>query len=469
MADPVTFSDIHTDLLRKYTLRGPRYTSYPTAPEWTESIGPENYRRHIAETNCVRSPASLSLYFHLPFCPKRCYYCGCNVIVTPRHEVTGRYVDLLAMEMDLIAPLLRPDRTVIQLHLGGGTPTHLTPSQLQKLFVDIAKRFSIAPDAERSIEVDVRITTEEHLHVLREFGFNRISFGVQDFSPQVQEAIGRIQTVEQTADFVRLCRQIGFDSINIDLVCGLPHQTAQSVDHTLSEIIRIGPDRIAFYTYGYLPSKMPYQRRIDPGTLPSGDERFAILRSAIERLTQNGYVYIGLDHFSKENDELATAQRQGTLQRNFMGFTTRAGTDLYAFGVSAISSLPAPYVQNTKNLKKYEQLLNDRILPVERGIELTIDDRIRRWVIMELMCNLHIDFTRFRQTWNQDFLTYFHKEIVLLAPYVQDGLLETEFSDEIRVTALGQILVRPIAMTFDTYLTRTRPETKERPTYSHTL
>ncbi len=469
MANAHTLAHINTDVIRKYTLRGPRYTSYPTAPEWTESVGPETYARHIAETNRAESPAPLSLYFHLPFCPKRCYYCGCNVIVTPLHEVTGHYVDLLSMEMDLVAPHIHPDRSVIQLHLGGGTPTHLTPPQLQKLFVEASQRFPIAPDAERSIEVDVRITTQEHLHVLREFGFNRISFGVQDFSPQVQESIGRIQTIEQTTNFTSLCRRLGFDSVNIDLVCGLPHQTARSFDNTLTEIIRIGPDRIAFYTHAYLPSKMPYQRRIDPNTLPSSDERFAILRSAIERFTQNGYVYIGLDHFSKENEELTIAQRQGTLQRNFMGFTTRAGTDLYAFGVSSISSLPSLYVQNTKNLKQYEQLLRRQTLPVERGIELTTDDRIRRWVIMELMCNLRVDFARFRQTWNEEFSSYFKEEMPRLDPFAQDGLVEGDLSKEIRVTALGQILVRPIAMTFDTYLTRTRTDTKERPTYSQTL
>ncbi|MFH1741660.1 MAG: oxygen-independent coproporphyrinogen III oxidase [bacterium] len=469
MATQHTLPEIDLDLIRKYTIRGPRYTSYPTAPEWTESVGSDVFRKHIHETNSAEIRNPLSLYFHIPFCPKRCYYCACNVIVTPRPDVTNHYVDLLMREMDLVVPKIHPDRTVTQLHLGGGTPTHLTPPQLDRLLSGARNRFAIEENAEQSIEVDVRITNDEHLHVLRQHGFNRISFGAQDFSERVQQAIGRIQTVERTEEFTGRCRDLGFDSMNIDLVCGLPFQTVESFQDTITTILRLNPDRIAFYNYAYLPSKMPYQRRIDPSTLPSSDERFAIFRSAIERFTAGGYVYIGMDHFAKRHDELAVAQSNGTLQRNFMGLTTRAGTDLYAFGVSSISSLPRVYVQNTKNLRQYEQALDAGDFPIERGIELTRDDRLRRWIIMELMCNLHLDFAQFNRKWNEHFNTYFKEEIASLTPFVEDGLLEPDLTNGIRLTPLGQIVVRPIVMTFDAYLTKKQELSKQTPLFSQTL
>lgn len=459
--------EIDPDLIEKYTIRGPRYTSYPTAPEWTESVGPQTYLEHIRKTNHEETKTPLSLYFHIPFCRRRCHYCACNVIITPRDDVTDHFVDLLTKEMELITSQINRKREAIQLHLGGGTPTTLPPRQLHRLLSNITQQFTITSDAERSVEVDVRVTTKDHLRVLREFDFNRISFGVQDFSPATQEAIGRTQTVDQTERFTEQCRTFGFESINIDLVCGLPFQTVKSFQPTITAILRINPDRIAFYNFAYLPSKMAYQRRIDPSALPSSDARFMIFRSAIERFTDSGYAYIGMDHFAKYHDELTVAQREGTLQRNFMGFTTRAGTDLYAFGVSSIGSLPNLYVQNTKNLRKYEHALNKNTFPVDRGIELDRDDRLRRWVIMELMCNLRVNIAQFKENWHEGFHSYFQDEIQRLSPFIEDGLIEPDLDHEIRLTPLGQIVVRPVVMTFDRYLAK--EHSRHKPVFSKTL
>ncbi len=469
---PETALSIDQDLVKKYNIRGPRYTSYPTAPEWTNQLGPKEYKeywKHIEATNTPENDQPLSLYIHIPFCSERCYYCACNVIITNRKDVAGHYVDLLSKEVELIASKISPKRQVIQFHLGGGTPTHLSPAMLSRLLEKMAKHFNFTEDAELSVEVDLRVTTSEHLHVLRQYGFNRISTGVQDFYEQTQVAINRVQSVEATQSFLTLCREYGFQSINIDLVYGLPYQTVHTFDYTLETIFQIDPDRIALYNYAYLPSKLPYQKRIDESTLPSADTRFSVFNLAVDRFTQNGWIYIGMDHFAKPSDELTIAQKEGTLQRNFMGFTTRAGADLYAFGVSSISSLPALYVQNTKNLKRYEDALNANNLPIERGIELSRDDQIRRWVIMELMCNLRIWIDRFRYVWGEDFHQYFAEELPHLEPFIDDGLVDPDLSKQIRVTDLGRIIVRPIAMTFDKYLMEARKKGKSSSVFSRTM
>ncbi len=446
--------EIDRNLIPKYTVRGPRYTSYPTAPEWKADVGPTEYWKHIRETNASGAVAPLSLYVHIPFCAERCFYCACNVIITQRGDVIEDYVDYLIREIELIANEIAPGRSVVQFHLGGGTPTQLPPRQLDRVLACATNQFSFAENAERSIEVDLRITNTEHLHVLRRYGFNRISTGVQDFNAQTQELIRRKQSVEETVDFVNQCREMGFESVNFDLVYGLPLQTARTFGETIEKICVIDPDRIALYNYAHLPSKMPFQKRIDESTLPSADERLSIFQGAIERFTDKGYVYIGMDHFAKPDDELTLAQREGTLQRNFMGFTTRAGADLYAFGVSSISALPALYAQNTKNLKRYKDAIDAGVPPVERGMELSRDDRIRRWVIMELMCNLRISLERFQAIWNEDFRRYFEKELSQLQPFIDDELIEPDLEREIRVTGIGQIVIRPIAMVFDKYLQR---------------
>lgn len=466
-----TYHGLHIDrdMINKYTVRGPRYTSYPTAPEWNENVGEEAYRRHIRETNQPGNTRPLSIYLHIPFCDERCYYCACNVIITKHEDVKEEYVDLITREIEMVAGDLSPERHVVQFHLGGGTPTSLTPAQLARLFSNIFPKFIFDSDVERSIEVDLRVTTEDHLRVLREFGFNRISTGVQDFSENTQYSINRLQSHRETVNFVQTCRDYGFDSVNIDLVYGLPHQTLETFNQTIDGLLEADPDRIALYNYAHLPAKLAYQRRILEEWLPTAEERFSIFQLAVERLTETRYEYIGMDHFAKPNDELTRALRSGTLQRNFMGFTTRAGTDLYSFGTSSISLLQAIYIQNVKNLRQYRDAIKANRLPIERGLELTRDDQIRRWAIMELMCNLHVSARRFQETWGEEFSEYFAEELPRLQPFIDDGLLEPNVTEQIQVTELGQIIVRPIAMVFDAYLTRARKAGATTPVFSRTL
>lgn len=455
------------EIIRKYSGRGPRYTSYPTAPEWTEAVDEHVYRRHIE--NNQQSGHPLSLYIHIPFCEERCFFCACNVIITTRDDIAENYVNLVCSEIDLVASMISPQRQVNQFHLGGGTPTHLSPDALARLLDHVYSRFSFEENAERSIEVDLRVTNRDHLRVLRERHFNRISMGVQDFDPTTQEAIRRIQGIEQTRDFISECRTVGFESVNIDLVYGLPYQTTASFKRTLEQVYEIDPDRIALYNYAYLPQKLGHQRRIEESALPSAEERFSIFKSAIEGFTGHGYVYIGMDHFAKPNDELTLAQQEGTLQRNFMGFTTRAGSDMYAFGTSSISNLQTIYAQNIKKLKSYSDAILSGHLPIERGLELSRDDQIRKWVIMELMCNLRIPVKTFNTQWNENFHDYFAEEMPRLEAFVNDGLLTPDMSEEIRVTELGQIIIRPIAMVFDAYLTRAMKTGQKQHTFSRTL
>lgn len=460
---------IDLDLINRYSLRGPRYTSYPTAPEWTEDIGEEAYWRHIESTNGAEAREPISLYIHVPFCSERCYFCGCNVIITNRDDIHNNYVDLVNIEAARVAEKINTSRPVTQFHLGGGTPTEISPSALDRLLGGVKDHFQFTDDAELSIEVDLRVTQAEHLDVLRSRGFNRISMGVQDFSEATQTAINRIQPYENTRDFVKLCRDKGFFSVNIDLVYGLPHQTRDTFDRSLDAIFSIDPDRIALYNYAYLPAKLGHQRKIKEEWLPTAGERFDIFQLAVNRFAERNFVYIGMDHFAKPDDELTVAMREGTLQRNFMGFTTRAGADMYSFGVSSISSLPALYVQNIKKLRSYEQMIRNGGLPVERGCELSKDDRMRRWVIMELMCNLHIDIKRFNAAWGEDFHAYFGEELTRLQPFIDDGLIDPDLSQSIHVLDLGRIIIRPVAMVFDRYLTEARRVGRTLPTYSKTL
>ena len=318
MAHDTKLPPIDRGLVEKYTLRGPRYTSYPTAPEWTERVGEAAYWKHVAETNAEGQGNPLSIYIHVPFCRERCSYCACNVIITPHLWVSDQYVDYVNREIDLAAPKISPQRRVVQFHLGGGTPTHLQPESLHRMLSHVESRFTFSDDPERSIEIDPRVTHPEHLDVLRDHGFNRISFGVEDFFHKTQEAINRIQEIDQTKEMVNLCRDKGFDSLNIDLVYGLPHQTQRTFEYTADVICEIDPDRIALYNYAHLPKKVPNQRRIDAAWLPDADERFAIFKTAIEQFTEHGFAYIGLDHFAKPEDELTRARQEGTLQRNFM-------------------------------------------------------------------------------------------------------------------------------------------------------
>lgn len=469
VANPQRAPVIDRELIDKYSGRGPRYTSYPTAPEWSDSVGEDIYQRHIRETNPADAIAPLALYIHVPFCEERCSFCACNVIITPHHDVSDQYVDWVLKETSLVVPNMNTSRPAMQFHLGGGTPTHLRPASLDRLLDGFMNHFSFKVTSERSIEVDSRVTSPEHLDVLRKHGFNRISMGLQDASPQTQQAINRVQSIDHTRSFIERCREKGFRSVNIDLVYGLPHQTPVTFRRTVDAVYDLNPDRIALYNYAYLPQKLGHQRSIGEDTLPDANQRFDIFRIAIEEFTSMGYAYIGMDHFAKPEDELTLAQREGTLQRNFMGFTTHAGTDLYAFGTSSITSLSDLYIQNVKKLRPYIQSLEEGRLPIERGKELSRDDQMRRWVIMELMCNMRVLANTFEEQWGEDFHRYFADELPRLQPFIDDGLVDGNIVRGVRITDAGQIIIRPICMIFDRYLTEAAQRGRSLPTYSKTL
>jgi len=442
--------------LEKYNKVGPRYTSYPTAPEWSEAVTEGHFCKTV-RTDAEKSTLPLSMYVHIPFCEHRCAFCACNVVITRKQDVIERYLDDLICETDILAGLMneKPDlrRPLIQVHFGGGTPTYLSPQQIQRFFEHIRRCFPIAPDAEISMEADPCVTTEAHLETLRELGFNRISFGVQDFHEPTQQAIQRIQSVEQTQRLVEFARKIGFVSANLDLVCGLPFQTEASFEQTLETITTIRPERIALYNFAYLPTRASNQRSIDSAVMPQGVEKFGILSLAYERLPEAGYRPIGMDHFALSDDDLSLALDQGTLRRNFMGYTTCAGADLYSVGVSSISMADRLYVQSTKNLKKYHQAIQDGRLPIEKGIVLNDDDCIRRAVIEGLMCMGVVKKQQISETYGIDFDAYFDSEMKQLVPLIQDGLVLVE-NGKIELTRLGLIFARNTAMVFDVYLKR---------------
>jgi len=455
--------------LEKYNKSGPRYTSYPTAPEWSERVSSEDFRRHIRTKGTGKTDASLSLYFHIPFCEHRCRFCACNTIITEKREVIPPYLSALDREMGIIASEMETSgqqtRPVTQIHFGGGTPTYLSPQQFVELMSQVRHYFHVVPDAEISIEVDPCVTTDEHIHTLAELGFNRISFGVQDFNPDIQELIERVQSVELTKHFTELSRKTGYHSVNFDLVYGLPLQRVETFGQTLDEVLRLRPDRIALYNFAYLPGKLAHQRYLNPGILPNGQEKFRIFVAAYERFTREGYEYIGMDHFAVPEDPLSEARRNGTIQRNFMGYTTQAGTDLYAFGVSSISATESLYVQNTRKLNAYQKsVLQDGQLPIERGVFLSEDDRIRKEVIYSLMCYGRVIKEEISKEFGISFDDYFSQEIPQLPAFERDGLLSLS-SDIIQITLLGHIFVRNIAMVFDKYLRVPRKQ----PTFSRTL
>ncbi len=460
------------ELLQKYNTAGPRYTSYPTAPIWTEDFDATAYQKALETTNqpsATEVDLPLSLYVHLPFCEHRCHFCGCNVVITPHREQAEKYLGYLFQEIDRVAQLTSKSREVVQFHWGGGTPTYLSPEQIKRLFNYQKERFNIRPDAEIAIEVDPRVTTREQLEVLKELGFNRISMGVQDFYAETQEAVNRIQPVEMTESMVDYCRELGFLGINFDLIYGLPHQTEDTFDTTLDEVIRINPDRIALYNFAYVPWISPHQKKISEETLPEGSVKFKIFRRAIERFLDAGYVYIGMDHFAKPSDELAKAQREGSLHRNFMGYTTKAGCELYGFGVSAISGLESYYAQNLKKLSTYYEAVEADKLPTMRGFALSKDDRLRRSLINAVLCQGQVDYNQVNSVFDIDCQTLFAEALNSLRPMEDDGLLI--FNDNgFQLTPLGRIFSRNIAMPFDAYFTGELSNKKtSAPLYSKTL
>ncbi len=440
------------DLIRRYDRSGPRYTSYPTVAQFHTDISEDDYRTWAQHSNEDPIPRPLSIYIHIPFCDTVCFYCACNKIVTRDYSRTVPYLEHLYREIEMQGKLFDPDRRVEQLHWGGGTPTFLEPGQIRELMKVIRRHFSLRDDddGEFSIEIDPRSVTRQKLETLRDTGFNGISMGVQDFDPQVQKAVNRIQDESQTREVFEMARQLEFRSINMDLMYGLPFQSVESFGATLERTVAIGPDRIAVYNYAHLPERFKPQRRIEAADLPSADEKLDILQHTIEFLTGSGYVYIGMDHFARPDDELAVAQRNGTLQRNFQGYSTNAECDLIGLGVTAIGKVCDNYSQNVRDLEEYYRLIDAGRLPLERGYELEPDDLLRREIIQDLMCHFTLDIRALEKKWRFSFTNHFNDEIKALKQMEADGLLTLD-ADILQVLPAGRLLVRNICMVFDRY------------------
>jgi oxygen-independent coproporphyrinogen-3 oxidase len=445
---------IPEDLLRRLDVPGPRYTSYPTADRFVEAFGPGEYAQALEQRRSgatVGGTPPLSLYVHIPFCESVCYYCACNKVITRHHERAAEYLTALRTEMDLHMARLGAEQSVSQLHLGGGSPTFLSDEELAGMMDDIRQRFRIAPGAEVSIEVDPRTASPARLQALSAMGFNRISFGVQDFDAGVQQAVHRVQPFDQVAELVTEARRLHFESINADLIYGLPRQTPESFARTIEQVTRLKPDRIALYAYAHLPQRFKPQRRIITAELPTGEQRVRMLGDAIGGFIGNGYVYIGMDHFALPGDALAAAKRQGRLHRNFQGYSTQPDCDLIGLGVSAIGRMGATYSQNAKTLDEYYDALKQEQFPVVRGLALTRDDLVRRAVIMALMCQGRVEFESIDLAHLVNMRTYFAAELAALEPLAEGGLVEIG-KDYIQVTATGWFFVRGVAMVFDRHL-----------------
>jgi oxygen-independent coproporphyrinogen-3 oxidase len=442
-------------VLDKYNQPGPRYTSYPTAPEWDDDFGEPELRQAFREANAKASPAPLSLYFHIPFCESLCLYCGCNVVINKRHEVSLPYLDHLKKEIDWISAEVDRSRKVEQLHWGGGTPTYLSPEQIEDLYSYIKARFTFSSNPEVSIEIDPRVTTDEHCRALRRVGFNRLSMGIQDFDPLVQKTIHRVQPYEATRRLFDYSRELGFESINIDLIYGLPHQTAESFSDTVDKIITMNPDRIAVFSYAHVPW-MKKQQGSFARFLPEGFEKFRIFTKAIRRLTEAGYRYIGLDHFARPEDEICRAQDDRTLHRNFQGYTTKAGCDLYAMGVSSISGLEDVYAQNWREVPRYYEAIDSGKWPTMRGMRVSNEDKLRRSLINRILCHTVVVKAEVERDFGIDFDQHFAGELERLRELEHDQLVRLS-NDRIEVAPLGRVFIRNIAMVFDEYMNRTEP------------
>lgn len=458
-------ASVPLELLHRYNVPGPRYTSYPTAPVWKEDFGPPEYERILEESASATHPAPLSLYVHLPFCEKLCYFCACTVVITgSQHALEDEYLSTLEREIDWVADRVGAGRPVVQFHLGGGTPTYFAPERLLRLGRKFRSRFEFAPDAEIGVEVDPRVTTREHLLALGKLGFNRLSMGVQDFDPRVQVAVNRVQPFEETRRLVRLARELGFPSVNMDLIFGLPFQTAESFSETIDQVIEIAPDRLAVYSYANVPWMKKHQNVLVPH-LPDEATKFSIFRTALERFTAAGFEYIGMDHFARPDDELARARRARTLHRNFQGYTTKAGTDLIGVGMSAIGSVGFAYVQNLRDLGPYRQSVADSGSATFRGFRLSVDDRLCRRVIGNILCHGVVVKEEIEREFGIDFDDRFAGALEKLRPCAEDRLVELS-TREIRATSLGRIFLRNLAMPFDAYLPAAAPE---KPVFSKTL
>lgn len=456
--------NIDIELIKKYDRPGPRYTSYPTAPQFNDSFTPEKYLDEVIRTNNQVNPPDLSLYFHIPFCDTLCYFCGCNMIITRNRDRIKEYTRYVKNEIDLLRSYLTNERKVVQLHWGGGTPTHLNPDEITDLKTYINSNFLFSPNSEEGCEIDPRGLTKEHLEALRNGGFNRISMGVQDFNEKVQKAVNRIQPEDMTRQVVDWIRKLKFQSINLDLIYGLPFQTAEAFSKTVEAIIDISPDRIAVFNYAHVPWMKKHMALIKPEDLPQPEEKLQILKMTIEKLTSAGYVFIGMDHFAKPDDELAVALKQKKLYRNFQGYSTHAGADLYGFGITSISQIGYCYAQNVKKEIEYQNFLNDNTLPIERGYYLSKDDLLRRHVITKIMCDFELNFTDVESIFNIEFERYFATSLNALKEFIDDGLVLIH-KRIIIVTEMGRLLIRNIAMCFDWYIEQKADKAK----YSRTV
>lgn len=455
--------EVSEEFLAKYNRPGPRYTSYPTAPVWDDKFHQADLEEFLHNAESAATP--VSLYMHLPFCENLCLFCACNVVIQKDKKAAIPYLESLKAEINHVSGFVSRQREVVQFHWGGGTPTYLSPAQLQDLFGYTREHFSFAANVEIGIEVDPRVTTHEHLATLRKLGFNRLSMGIQDFTPEVQKTIHRVQPFELTRDLIVEARRLGFDSVNVDLIYGLPYQTAASFAESIDKVLELNPDRIAMFSYAHVPWLRKQQGAFQ-GHLPEGMEKFHIFKIGVRKFTDAGYLYIGMDHFARPGDELAIAQSNRTLHRNFQGYTTKAGADLYGMGVSAISSIGEAYAQNDRALATYQSAVAERGLATMRGYRLNSDDLLRREVITKLLCHTVVRKREIENTFQIRFDEYFASELAELRAMRDDGLVLLS-DDEIRVTTLGRIFIRNLAMPFDRYLREQKMDS--RPLFSKTL
>jgi oxygen-independent coproporphyrinogen III oxidase len=451
------------EFLAKYNRPGPRYTSYPTAPVWNDAFGPDDLVKVHEEAERAKTP--VSLYMHIPFCESLCLFCACNVVIEKNKAVSPPYLGILKREAERVSRSVSKDRPVVQFHWGGGTPTYLTPPQIEDLFGFTSEHFHFAPDAEIGIEIDPRVTSREHLETLRKLGFNRLSMGIQDFHADVQKAIHRIQPFEMTRDLLFAARDLGFDSINVDLIYGLPYQTPDRFAYTVDQILELTPDRIALFSYAHVPW-LKKQQGSFAAHLPEGMEKFEIFRIGLLKFLEAGYLYIGMDHFAKPGDELALSQQNRTLHRNFQGYTTKAGADLYGMGITAISGFQNAYAQNHRDIPSWEKAVDARGIATMRGYHLSNEDRLRRAVINRLLCHTVVIKDEISSEFSIDFDKYFEEELRGLQPFREDGLVLLD-QNQIRATWLGRIFIRNLAMIFDPYLEKQQLIAK--PLFSKTL
>ncbi|MDT8322712.1 MAG: oxygen-independent coproporphyrinogen III oxidase [Bacteroidota bacterium] len=458
------FENIDTGLLKKYSRPGPRYTSYPTAPVFSSDFTADDYIAEMRRTNAAEDAPPLSLYFHIPFCDTLCYFCGCNMMVTRDRKKINSYVQYVKKEMDLLRPHIREDREVVQIAWGGGTPTYLEPDEIRDLSAHTQKLFPFAANIEAGVEIDPREMTRDHLVALKEGGFNRVSMGVQDFNPRVQKAVNRIQPEDMTREVLDWARDLGFESINLDLIYGLPFQTVESFEETLERIVDIDPDRIAVFNYAHVPWMKKHMSLIKAEDLPTPEEKLRITVRTLEMLNDAGYRYVGMDHFAKPDNELAVAQANRSLYRNFQGYTTHAGADIYGFGITSIGQFDRMYAQNLKTLPEYYEAMDAGRPATHVGYRLSDDDLLRRDVIMTLMCDFELDKRAIEKKYDIVFDEYFADAYPRLAELVDDGIVHIG-DDRITTSEMGILVIRNVAMAFDAYL----PEQLEKQLFSKTV